>query len=162
MTHTYTAKAGEACDIKLIKGSKDYEYNSVFFDVPDYTVYYGKTLYDEEGSVVTDGDACASVTFPTAGKWYLWVDGGYGEEYPTSIVSAPGYAEVTVTAEESARQPQDVSAAISASVRASTRKTVNRFKVMSSLFRGVLVLRYPRFIVSASEQKSMAERAKFF
>lgn len=116
MTHTYTAKAGEACDIKLIKGSKDYEYNSVFFDVPDYTVYYGKTLYDEEGSVVTDGDARASVTFPTAGKWYLWVDGGYGEEYPTSIVSAPGYAEVTVTAEESARQPQDVSAILNATM----------------------------------------------
>ena len=100
MTHTYTVEAGEACDIKLIKGTKDYEYNSVFFDVPDYTVYYGTELYNETGSVTTDGDACASITFPSAGKWYLWVDGGYGNEFSESIVSAPGYAEVTVTEAE--------------------------------------------------------------
>lgn len=105
MTHTYTAKANEACDIKLIKGTKDYEYNSVFFDVPDYTVYYGTELYNETGSVTTDDDACASITFPSAGKWYLWVDGGYGNEYSDSIVSAPGYAEVTVTKAEPQKKP---------------------------------------------------------
>ena len=97
MTHTYTAEVNEACDIKLIKGTKDYAYNSIFLDVPDYTVYYGTELYNEAGSVTTDGDACTSITFPSAGTWYLWVDGGYGNEYSDSIVSAPGYAEVTVT-----------------------------------------------------------------
>jgi len=112
VTHNYVAEAGEPCDIKLIKGTKDYEYNSVFFDIPDYTVYYGTELYDETGSVTTDENACASITFPAAGKWYLWVDGGYGNEYPDSIVSAPGYAEVTVNAKAVARQPQDVSATL--------------------------------------------------
>ena len=116
MTHTYTAEVNEACDIKLIKGTKDYEYNSVFFDVPDYTVYYGTELYNETGSVTTDGDACASITFPSAGKWYLWVDGGYGNEYSESIVSAPGYAEVTVNAKAAARQPQDISATLNATM----------------------------------------------
>ena len=38
MTYAYTAEAGTACNIKLIKGTKDFEYNSVFLDIPDYTV----------------------------------------------------------------------------------------------------------------------------
>lgn len=116
ITHTYTANAGDACSIKLIKGTKDYEYNSVFFDVPDYTVYYGTELYTEIGSVTTDSNACATITFPTAGTWYLWVDGGYGNEYPDSIVSAPGYAEVTVTASEAPREAQDVSETLDATM----------------------------------------------
>lgn len=121
MTHTYTAEAGTACNIKLIKGTKDASYNSVFFDVPDYTVYYGTELYTETGSVTTDGDACASITFPTAGTWYLWADGGYGNEYPESIVSAPGYAEVMVTSAvasdpETPREAQDVSAVLDATM----------------------------------------------
>ena len=100
ITHAYAANAGESCNIKLIKGTKDYEYNSVFLDVPDYEISYGTTLYDAVGTVTTDGDGLVSVTFPTAGTWYLWCDGGYGEEYSEAIVSAPGYAEVTVTAKE--------------------------------------------------------------
>ena len=121
MTHAYTANAGEACSIKLIKGTKDFEYNSVFFDVPDYTVYYGTELYTEVGSVTTDSNACASITFPTAGTWYLWADGGYGVEYPDAIVSAPGYAEVTVASAvapepETPRVAQDVSTTLDATL----------------------------------------------
>ena len=115
ITHHYTAEVDTPCNIKLIKGTKDYEYNSVFLDVPDYTVYYGTSLYDETGSVTTDSDACASITFPSAGKWYLWVDGGYGNEYSDSIVSAPGYAEVTV-ASAAPRQAQDVSNTLNATM----------------------------------------------
>ena len=116
ITHSYTVEEGTACDIKLIKGTKDFEYNSVFFDVPNYTVYYGAELYNETGSVTTGSDACASITFPSAGKWYLWADGGYGNEFPDSIVSAPGYAEVTVNAKAVARQPQNVSATLNATM----------------------------------------------
>lgn len=116
VTHSYTAEAAKACDIKLIKGTKDYEYNSVFLEIPDYEVHYGKALYNETGSVTTDDSGCASITFPSAGKWYLWVDGGYGNEYSESIVSAPGYAEVTVTSAEADRQPQDVSAVLNATM----------------------------------------------
>ncbi len=121
ITHNYTAEAGAVCEVKLIKGSKDYEYNSVFVDVPDYTISYGTALYDATGSVTTDSNACASITFPSAGTWYLWADGGYGTEYPDSIVSAPGYAQVTVTAVEGSapeepRAPQDVSAVLDATM----------------------------------------------
>ncbi len=116
VTHSYTTETAKACDIKLIKGTKDYEYNSVFFEIPDYEVHYGKALYNETGSVATDDSGCASITFPSAGKWYLWVDGGYGNEYPDSIVSAPGYAEVTVTSADAPREPQDVSAVLNATM----------------------------------------------
>lgn len=116
VTHSYTAETAKACDIKLIKGTKDYEYNSVFFEIPDYEVHYGKALYNETGSVTTDDSGCASITFPSAGKWYLWVDGGFGNEYPDSIVSAPGYAEVTVTSADAPREPQDVSAVLNATM----------------------------------------------
>ena len=107
IVHSYTGEVGTAFDVKLIKGTKDYEYNSVFFDVPDYTVHYGTALYEETGTVTTDSSASASITFPSAGTWYLWADGGYGNEYPDSIVSAPGYAKVTVTAAETSEQPRE-------------------------------------------------------
>ena len=81
IVHSYTGEVGTALDVKLIKGTKDYEYNSVFFDVPDYTVHYGTALYEETGTVTTDSSASASITFPSAGTWYLWADGGYGNEY---------------------------------------------------------------------------------
>ena len=119
ITHEYAAEAGTACDVKLIKGSKDYEYNSVFFDISDYTIHYGTALYEEIGTVTTDGEACASITFPSAGTYYLWVDGGYGNEYSEAIVSAPGYAKVTVTAAavpETPRTAQDVSAVLNATM----------------------------------------------
>ena len=124
ITHAYTAEAGVSCDVKLIKGTKDYEYNSVFYDVPDYEVFYGTAYGDVAGSVTTDGNGCASITFPTAGTYYLWVDGGYGNEYSEAIVSAPGYAKVTVNAAEepapeepeNPREPQSVSSVLNATM----------------------------------------------
>ena len=124
ITHAYTAEAGGSCDVKLIKGTKDYEYNSVFYDVPDYEVFYGTAYGDVAGSVTTDGNGCASITFPTAGTYYLWVDGGYGNEYSEAIVSAPGYAKVTVNAAEeptpeepeNPREPQSVSSVLNATM----------------------------------------------
>lgn len=119
LTHQYTVEEGTACDIKLLLGTKDWEYNSVLVDVAGYEVFYGTNLYEETGSVTTDDSGCASITFPAAGSYYLWVDGGYGNEYPEAIVSAPGYAQVTVTAmpaPEQPRQPQDVSAVLDATM----------------------------------------------
>ena len=106
VTHAYTAETGAACDVKLIKGTKDAAYNSVFFEVADYEISYGTALYDAAGTVTTDESGCASIAFPDDGTWYLWVDGGYGNEYPGAIVSAPGYAKVTVTAKEEESAPE--------------------------------------------------------
>ena len=124
ITHNYSVKEGEKLNLKLIKGTKDYEYNSVFYDVADYEVFYGSSLYDAIGSVTTDGNACAEISFPSDGTFYLWVDGGYGNEYSEAIVSAPGYAKVTVTSKEepkpgvpeTPREPQDVSAVLNATM----------------------------------------------
>lgn len=118
ITHDYTVEAGSACAVKLIKGTKDADYNSVFNDVPGYEVSYGTTLYSATGTVTTDDSACASITFPSAGTWYLWVDGSYGNEYSDSIVSAPGYAEVTVTVkeEEQPREAQSVTTVLNATM----------------------------------------------
>ena len=122
VAHNFTVEEGSSCDVKLIKGSKDENYNSVFTDVPNYCIHYGEVLYNEDGQVYTDADAGASITFPSAGTYYLWVDGGYGNEYSDAIVSAPGYATVTVTekeeepAPEEPREPQDVSAVLNATM----------------------------------------------
>ena len=122
VAHSFTVEEGSSCDVKLIKGSKDENYNSVFTDVPNYCIHYGEVLYNEDGQVYTDADAGASITFPSAGTYYLWVDGGYGNEYSDAIVSAPGYATVTVTekeeepAPEEPREPQDVSAVLNATM----------------------------------------------
>ena len=67
IAHSFTVEEGTACDVKLIKGSKDFEYNSVFVDVPNYCIHYGEVLYNEDGQVYTDADAGASITFPSAG-----------------------------------------------------------------------------------------------
>ena len=110
ITHTYTAEAGTATNIKLIKGgaSMGGDYSTAFVDVPDCTVYYGTTLYEAAGSVTTDANGCASITFSQPGTYYLWVNGGQGTEgmhdwcdhYSSTgelcIVSAPAYATVKV------------------------------------------------------------------
>ena len=122
VAHSFTVEDGSSCDVKLIKGSKAENYNSVFTDVPNYCIHYGEVLYNEDGQVYTDADAGASITFPSAGTYYLWVDGGYGNEYPDAIVSVPGYATVKVTekeeepAPEEPREPQDVSAVLNATM----------------------------------------------
>ncbi|MBQ3528896.1 MAG: terpene cyclase/mutase family protein [Oscillospiraceae bacterium] len=110
ITHTYTAQAGDATNIKLIKGgaSMGGDYSTAFLDIPDCTVYYGTTLYDEIGSVTTDADGCASITFTDPGTYYLWVNGGQGTEgmhdwcdsyFSTGepcVVSSPAFATVNV------------------------------------------------------------------
>ena len=110
ITHTYTAQAGAATNIKLIKGgaSMGGDYSTAFLDVPNCTVYYGTTLYDEIGSVTTDADGCASITFSDPGTYYLWVNGGQGTDgmhdtcdsyFSTGepcVVSSPAFATVNV------------------------------------------------------------------
>ena len=98
--HDYTAEAGSACSVKLVRSYSGMGTDAVVYDAGDYTVYYGTTYGNATGSVTTDGSGCAEITFPEAGNWILWADGGYGSEYPNVIVSAPAYAKVTVTAAE--------------------------------------------------------------
>lgn len=98
--HDYTAEAGSTCSVKLVRSYSGMGTGAVVYDASDYTVYYGTSYGNATGSVTTDGSGCAEVTFPEAGSWILWADGGYGNEYSDVIVSAPAYAKVTVTVAE--------------------------------------------------------------
>ena len=123
-THAYSAEAETALSVKLVRSFSAMGTGATVYDEAGYEVFYGTTMYDATGSVTTDDSGCAEVTFPSAGNWYLWADGGYGMEYPDSIVSTPAYAEVTVTAKEEPapedpEQPgeaQDVSAVLNATM----------------------------------------------
>ncbi len=116
--HHYTAEEGTELPLKLVRSFSAMGTDATVFDEPNYTVFYGKTMGTAEGTVTTDDSGCAAITFPTAGTWHLWCDGGYGSEYPTAIVSTPAYAQVTVTAKQSEtpREAQDVSATLNATM----------------------------------------------
>ena len=123
-THAYSVEAETTLSVKLVRSFSAMGTGATVYDEAGYEVYYGTTLYNATGSVTTDDSGCAEVTFPSAGTWYLWADGGYGMEYPDSIVSTPAYAEVTVTAKEEPapeepEQPgeaQDVSVVLNATM----------------------------------------------
>ncbi len=131
--HDYTAEAGEAMPVKLMHSFCDLMYGQAWVnDAADYEIYYGSTFGVAEGSVWTDDSGCAEVTFPSAGTYYLWCDGGHSTDDTTHsscdyymengvpcIVSAPAYAKVTVTeqqAPEQPRQPQNVGAVLQATM----------------------------------------------
>ena len=119
--HDYTAEAGSACSVKLVRSYSGMGTGAVVYDASDYTVYYGTSYGNATGSVTTDGSGCAEITFPEAGNWILWADGGYGNEYSDVIVSAPAYAKVTVTAAEAPapeqpREAQSVTKALNATM----------------------------------------------
>ena len=110
-THDYSAAAGEALSVKLKHSFCDLMFGQSWVkDAADYEVYYGATFGQTEGSVTTDENGCAEITFPNAGTYYVWCDGGHSEDASTHsacdyyfangepcIVSAPAFARVTVT-----------------------------------------------------------------
>ena len=119
--HDYTAEAGSTCSVKLVRSYSGMGTGAVVYDASDYTVYYGTSYGNATGSVTTDGSGCAEITFPEAGNWILWADGGYGNEYSDVIVSAPAYAKVAVTAAEAPapeqpREAQSVTKALNATM----------------------------------------------
>ncbi len=132
-THDYTAIAGQALDIKLKHSFCDLMFGESWVkDAEDFEVYYGTTFGQAEGSVTTDESGNAQITFPNAGTYYIWCDGGMGSDDGTHttcdyytetgepcIVSSPAFAKVTVTgaaAPETPRQPQDISAILNATL----------------------------------------------
>ena len=104
--HDYNATAGEVLTVKLKHSFCDLMFgNSWVKDATDYEVYYGSTFGEAEGTVVTDENGNADITFPTAGTYYVWCDGGLGSDDGTHIacsqicvVSSPAYAKVKVSA----------------------------------------------------------------
>ena len=128
--HDYSAQAGEPLTVKLKHSFCDLMFGESWVkDATDYTVYYGSTFGTSEGEVTTDGDGNAQITFPSAGTYYVWCEGGITQDPSTHvqcetescIVSAPAYAKVTVTGTAAPETPapsqsQDVSAVLNATM----------------------------------------------
>lgn len=118
-THSYTVQEDTVLSVKLVRSYSGMGSGAAVYDEPGYTVSYGTAYGSAAGTVTTDESGCASITFPDAGTYYLWCDGGFGVEYPEDIVSTPAIATVTVTAaaaEETPREAQDVSAILDATM----------------------------------------------
>ena len=119
--HNYTAKAGEALSVKLLRSYSDMtDGSAVLAAESGYELSYGAAFGTADGTVTTDDSGCAELTFDTAGTYYLWCSGNYGIDADTeNIVSSPAYATVTVKAEETSEPPrtaQDVSAVLNATM----------------------------------------------
>ena len=119
--HSYTAEAGEAVPVKLLRSySNMADGSAVLAAESGYALSYGAAFGTADGTVTTDDSGCASITFDQAGTYYLWCQGNYGiDADPENIVSSPAYATITVTAQEQPeepRQPQDVSAVLNATM----------------------------------------------
>lgn len=116
ITHSYTATAGTALPVSLGRTVPAFSGESGLTEAADYSVSYGTALGSETGCVTTDSDGSASITFPSAGTWYVWCDGGCGAEFPDDVVSAPAFAKVTVTAPAAEETPPDVDAVLNATM----------------------------------------------
>ena len=113
-THDYIAHAGEALSVKLKHSFCDLMFGIAWVkDAEYYEVYYGTEFGVAEGSVTTDESGNAEITFPNAGTYYIWCEGGRSEDDATHstcdsymetsepcIVSSPAFAKVTVEAAE--------------------------------------------------------------
>ena len=141
--HDYAATAGETISVKLKHSFCDLMFGQSWVkDAEKFEVYYGATFGQAEGSVTTDESGNAQITFPSAGTYYVWCEGGMGSDDGTHsscehymeigdpcIVSSPAFAKVTVAAAEvpeepgteptepeAPRQAQDVSSVLNAAL----------------------------------------------
>ena len=138
LLHDFTVEAGETLPIKLMHSFCDLMSGEAYiYGAADYEVYYAKTYGVAEGTLVTDDAGNVDVTIDEAGTYYLWCYGAngsddgthsgcdhYGEAGEPCIVSAPGFAKLTVTGgsapevpdPEQPRQPQNVSTVLNATM----------------------------------------------
>ncbi len=131
LLHDFETQAGETRTVRLMHSFCDLMYGEAYiYGAADYEVYYGKAYGVAEGTLMTDGEGNFDITIDEPGTYYLWCYGDNGSDDGTHsacdyyfengepcIVSAPGYAKITVNAEEEPsvpRQPQDVSAVLNA------------------------------------------------
>ena len=97
----YNTAINEEITLKLIRGFSDWSNNgeAAFEAEMDYEVYYGLEYGVAKGSECTNDDGDISISFSSAGTWYIWAEGGYGAEADEAIVSSPAFATVTVKGE---------------------------------------------------------------
>ena len=124
-THDFEVGKSEELSLQLIHSFCDLMSGEAYnYGASEYEIFYGTEYGEADGSLTTDGDGYANISFETAGTYYLWCYGAAGTHGSCDggddcIVSAPAYAKVTVTggtAPEQPRQPQDVSAVLNATM----------------------------------------------
>lgn len=109
ITHNYTADDDRMVQVCLGRTAADmYMGTSELVCEEYYPIYYGRSIGVAEGSAYTDSEGCATITFPEAGMWYVWCDGGYGAENPYDIVSSPAVAIIEIK-EEIIAEPSVIS-----------------------------------------------------
>jgi len=135
--HSYTIKAGETLDAKLLHSFCDLMYGESWVKGAEYyEVFYGTTYDDAIGTLETDEEGSFSLSIDEPGTYYLWCYGGAGsddgthgscdyyyETYEPCIVSSPAYAVLTVEGDEEPdpepeqpRVAQDVSEVLNATM----------------------------------------------
>lgn len=101
IVHQYTVTAGNALTVNLARVPANL-YGGVSLEKireTDCQVFYGTSMESADGSVYTDSSGSAQITFSKAGTYRVWSNGCYGIDMDTmSIVSAPAFANITVTA----------------------------------------------------------------
>ncbi len=101
ITHSYTAKAGEPLTVQVIRGmgNVDSGEDTAYTAADDLDLHYGSEIDPEAGSDRRLSGGKAEITFDKPGRYYVWVDGGIGEQTGKACSSA-AVAVVTVTGEE--------------------------------------------------------------
>ena len=122
ITHSFATDAGEAVSVNLILVGGGMGGSDSTTAEAGYTIYYGSSIGSAEGSVTTDDNGNAQITFEQSGTYSIWCDGGEGiDNAAGAIVSSPASAAVTVAAAEEPepeqpREAQDVSAVLNATM----------------------------------------------
>ena len=100
IVHEMTFEEGEEAEFMLKRGYGNISIGgaTMYDPVPNVPVYYSQSGVYAEDALETESDenGNVSITFPSSGTWYVWMDGQKGVDFPNAVVSSPAYLEITV------------------------------------------------------------------
>ena len=100
IVHEMTFEEGEEAEFMLKRGYGNINIGgaTMYDPVPNVPVYYSQSGVYAEDALETESDENGniSITFPSSGTWYVWMDGQKGIDFPDAVVSSPAYLEITV------------------------------------------------------------------
>jgi len=85
--HNYTTQISEAVSVKLLRSySNMVDGTPVLAPESGYELFYGATFGTADGTLTTDDNGCAVLSFDQAGTYYLWCNGAYGIDADTENI----------------------------------------------------------------------------
>ena len=100
IVHEMTFEEGEEAEFMLKRGYGNLNIGGAteYVSVGNVPVYYSQSGVYAEDALETESDenGNVSITFPSSGTWYVWMDGQKGIDFPNAVVSSPAYLEITV------------------------------------------------------------------